>query len=56
MFHKFLCVIQKFCVACNLVRQFMVPISRLSSMFIISESNFCATHGNNPREYPSSGI
>jgi hypothetical protein len=27
-----------------------------SSMFIISESNFCGTHGNNPREYPLSGI
>jgi hypothetical protein len=25
------------------------------SMFILSESNFRGTHGNNPREYPLSG-
>jgi hypothetical protein len=35
---------------------FLFPDSYQSSMFIISESNFCGTHGNNPREYPSSGI
>jgi hypothetical protein len=34
----------------------LFPDSYQSSMFIISESNFRGTHGNNPREYPSSGI
>jgi hypothetical protein len=34
----------------------LFPESYQSSMFIISESNFCGTDGNNPREYPSSGI
>jgi hypothetical protein len=34
----------------------LFPDSYQSSMFIISESNFRGTHGNNPHEYPSCGI
>jgi hypothetical protein len=35
---------------------FLFPDQYCSSMFIISDSIFHGTHGNNPCEYPSSGI